>query len=174
MRGSQVDDFLRIKRGDSVVAEPGNCRLSVSFSEAVSLSPLRTMHPSSCYSLRSDLCKFSEDCSSFLHSTKPDPPAKTSVFGRSRKVSTRDLSTTQIPILPPTPSQYTFALPSSRSDYMSIKHALQSLDRICSSMDGGASSETLAIDSLPFHPTPIIHASAFSGIIKSNSRVRRC
>ncbi|KAK0445472.1 hypothetical protein EV421DRAFT_1796721, partial [Armillaria borealis] len=156
VRGSQVDDFLkRIKSEDSFATEINDNRLSLSSSEVVSLSSLCTVLPSSCHSFRSDLCKL-EDSSSFLHSTKPDSPVQppANVFGGPQDVPNYNVSAAQMPVLPAIHSQYTPALPQSSSGYISIDHALQSLERICSSMNTESSSESLAIDSQRFHRSP--------------------
>ncbi|KAK0210376.1 hypothetical protein DFS33DRAFT_1292820 [Desarmillaria ectypa] len=157
VRGSQVDDFLkRIKSEDSFATEPNDNRLSVSSSEIVSLSSLCTVLPSSCHSFRSDLCKF-EDHSSFLHSEESDSLVQPSANAfRGLHVINHNSSAAQMPILPPIPSQYTPALLQSGSGYISIDHALQSLERICSSMNSESSSESLAIDAHPFHQPPTI------------------
>lgn len=155
VRGSQVDDFLkRFKSEDSFATEINDNRLSLSSSEVVSLSSLCTVLPSSCHSFRSDLCKL-EDSTSFLHSTKPDSPVQPPAFEGPPDVPDRGVSAAaQMPVLPTIPSQYTPALPQSSSGYISIDHALQSLERICCSMNTESSSESLAVDSQCFHRSP--------------------
>ncbi|PBK77711.1 hypothetical protein ARMSODRAFT_4520 [Armillaria solidipes] len=153
VRGSQVDDFLkRIKSEDSFATEINDNRLSLSSSEVVSLSSLCTVLPSSCHSFRSDLCKL-EDSPSSPHPMRPEPPVQppANAFGGPQDVPDRDVSAAQMPTLSAIPLQYTPALPQSSSGYISIDHALQSLERICSSMNTESSSESLAIDSQRFH-----------------------
>ncbi|KAK0197522.1 hypothetical protein F5146DRAFT_1015657, partial [Armillaria mellea] len=156
VRGSQVDDFLkRIKREDSFATEINDNRLSQSSSGVVSLSSLCTVLPSSCHSFRSDLCKL-EESSLFLHSAKPDSPVKPPAHapGGPQEVPERDVFAAQMPTLSAIPSQYASALPQSSSGYISIDHALQSLERICSLMNTECSSESLAIDSQRFRQSP--------------------
>ncbi|KAK0448321.1 uncharacterized protein EV420DRAFT_1567429 [Desarmillaria tabescens] len=158
VRGSQVDDFLkRIKDEDSFATETNDHRLSVSSSEVVSSSSLCTVLPSSCHSFRSDLCKLEERPSS-LHSEELYSSVHPSgnAFGGPQDVSNPDLSAAQMSILPPIPSRYAPAPLQSSSGYISIDHALQSLERICSSMNSESSLESLANDSHPSHRPPTI------------------
>ncbi|KAK0483228.1 hypothetical protein IW261DRAFT_1462262 [Armillaria novae-zelandiae] len=158
VRGSQVDDFLkRIKSEDSFATEMDVNRCSLSSSEVVSLSSLCTVLPSSCHSFSSDLCKI-PDSSSSSHSMNPEPPAQppANALRGPQDIPNRDISTAEMPTLPVIPSSYPPALPQSSSGYISIDRALQSLERICSSMNTESSSESLAVDSQCFHRSPTI------------------
>ncbi|KAK0502857.1 hypothetical protein EDD18DRAFT_1135438 [Armillaria luteobubalina] len=149
VRGSQVDDFLkRIKNEDSFVTEMNDNRLSLSSSGVISLSSLCTVLPSSCHSFRSDLCEI-PDSSSSPHPMDPDLPAQPPANAPegSLDVPSRDVSAAQMPTLPTIPSP-------GNSGYISIDHALQSLERICSLMNTESSSESLAVDSQRFYRSP--------------------